>query len=348
MIPRRELTPGYSISRLVHGGWQFSAGHRLDGVALDAAIELLVESAQRGVTTFDCADIYTGVEELFGRFLRRWATTSAPAPIQVHTKLVPDWEALPTLDRAYVHGIVDRSLRRLGVERLDLVQFYWWRDDIPGMEEAAGWLAELVPAGKIRHVAATNLEADRLRRIIDAGVPLVANQVQYSVLDRRPEHGLATWADAAGVALLCYGGLAGGFLTDGWVGRSDPAEPGTRSRVKYRLVIEEFGGWDAYQALLSDLAAIAAAHSVPLAAVALRWVLDRPGVAACVVGATRPEQMAANALAFSVRLSDAERTRIRTHLDRAPGPGGDVFALERDREGPHGRIMRYDLNRSAE
>jgi aryl-alcohol dehydrogenase-like predicted oxidoreductase len=345
VIERRELSPGYSISRVIHGGWQFSSGHRLTGPGLDDAIEVLSASAELGVTTFDCADIYTGVEELYGRFLRRWNTTSVASPIQIHTKFVPDASDLPNLDRVYVERIIDRSLERLGVERLDLVQYYWWRDEIPGMEETAVWLSELQAAGKIRHVAATNLDAARLRRIADAGTEVVTNQVQYSLLDRRPEHHLTEYCEESGLRLIAFGALAGGFLTSRWLDADDPKAHDNRSHVKYRLIIDEFGGWDAFQNLLTALSEIGDAHGVEPSAVALRWVLDQPGVAAVISGATRLGQMERNVAAFSFAMSPEERALIATHLARAPGPGGDVFELERDRDGPHGRIMKYDLNR---
>ncbi len=345
MIPRTELAPGYTISRVIHGGWQFSAGHRLGGAALDDAVEVLVASADRGVTTFDCADIYTGVEELYGRFLRTWKSTSGSTPIQIHTKFVPDYEDLPRVDKAYVERIIDRSLRRLGVEALDLVQYYWWRDDIPGMEQTAVWLSELQAAGKIRHLAATNLGADRLRRIAKAGVELVANQVQYSALDRRPENGLVDYCAESGMGLLCFGTLAGGFLTDRWLGAPDPADRDSRSLVKYRLIIDEFGGWDAYQSLLSGLRAVAEAHRTETSAVALRLVLDRSAVAATIVGSTKVGQMERNLRALAVEMTPSERAQLQTLMDAAPGPRGDVFELERDRDGPHGRIMKYDLNK---
>ena len=346
MIERFELAPGYTISRVIHGGWQFSAGHRQDGSAPDDALEVLVESADLGVTTFDCADIYTGVEELYGRFLRRWRTTSSAAPIQIHTKFVPDASDLPRVDRAYVERIVERSLTRLGVECLDLVQFYWWRDEVPGMEEAALSLADLQAAGKVRHLAVTNMDVAHLRRIADAGVRLVSNQVQYSALDRRPEHGLAEWCAAHAMGIIAFGSLAGGFLTDRWRDQPDPAFHDNRSLTKYRLIIDEFGGWDAHQALLRELAAIAHEHGVETSAVAIRFVLEQPSVAAVIAGATRPGQMARNVDAFSFALSPEDHVRIRRLADAASGPEGDVFELERDRNGPHGRIMKYDLNRT--
>lgn len=359
MIERFALAPGYSISRLIHGGWQFSAGHRRvqgsrsEGRAhLDNAVEVLVASAELGVTTFDCADIYTGVEELYGRFLQMWATTSAATPIQIHTKFVPDDADLAGVDRAYVRRIVHRSLARLGVERVDLVQFYWWRDEVPGMEDAAGWLGELRDEGKIRHLAVTNMDAARLGRIQDAGVDVVSNQVQYSLLDRRPGGPQSSRCARSGTHLIAFGTLAGGFLTDRWLGLPDPAaeaEPSdfaNRSLVKYRLIIDEFGGWDAYQALLETLADIAGQHDAEIPAVAVRFVLDQPHVAAVVSGATRLGQMSRNAAAFDLRLDPSDHARIRKIIGGAAGPKGDVFELERDRGGPHGRIMKYDLNRA--
>jgi aryl-alcohol dehydrogenase-like predicted oxidoreductase len=346
VIERVELAPGYDISRVVHGGWQFSEGHRAGGTDLEQALEVLVESADLGVTTFDCADIYTGVEELYGRFLRRWRTTSAVRPIQIHTKFVPDASDLPGMDRFYVERIVDRSLSRLGVEQLDLVQFYWWSDDVPGMEQAALWLSDLQQQGKIRHLGVTNMDIDHLRRLDEAGVRMVSDQVQYSLLDRRPEHGLAEWCADRGMQMIAFGALAGGFLTGRWLNQPDPTTHDNRSLTKYRLVIDEFGGWSACQALLRTLSSIGGAHGVDPSAVAIRFVLEQPGVAAVIAGATRPGQMARNLGAGSFELTSEDHARIRAITEAAPGPTGAVFELERDRDGPHGRIMKYDLNRA--
>lgn len=345
---RVTLAPGYEISRVVVGGWQLSEGHHRDPVAADEAVERLIALADLGVDTFDCADIYTGVEELYGRFLARWRTTSGGGrPIHVHTKLVPDLSALASVDGRYVEAVVDRSLRRLGVEALDLVQFYWWDTSVGDWLAAGRALADLQRAGKVRHVGATNLTAAEVRALEEgAGVRIVSDQVQYSVLDRRPEHGLAEHCAASErTSLLCYGGLAGGFLTSKWLGAEPPKEPfASRSMTKYRLVIDEFGGWDAYQALLAELVAIGADHGVDASAVALRFVLDQSGVAAVVTGFSSVARMRKNLEVLGLSLAPAEHGRIRRHTDAAPGPAGDVFGLERDRTGPHGRIMKYDLN----
>jgi aryl-alcohol dehydrogenase-like predicted oxidoreductase len=347
-VPTRALRPEYDISRLIVGGWQFSPGHHPTPYDLDEVLETLVEVADLGVTTFDCADIYDGVEELYGRFLKRWATTSATRPIRIHTKFVPDLHALPTLTKADVERVVDRSLRRLGVERLDLVQFYWWDPEVPGFEQAGMWLSELQASGKIRHLGVTNLNVERCRALRDAGVELVSNQVQYSVLDRRPERTLTAYAREEEMALLCYGGLAGGLLTDRWLGRDGPeGEPGganlNRSLVKYRLIIEELGGWSAHQRLLFTLREIADREGVDVAAVAVRFVLDQPGVAAVITGASRAAQVASTLRGFAVELSEADHRRIRESAGGGYGPPGEVYELESDRTGRHGRIMKYGL-----
>ncbi len=83
-------------------------------------------------------------------------------------------------------------------------------------------LEGLRKAGKIRHIALTNFDVPHLQQILDAGVQIVSNQVQYSVLDRRPEQGMATFCEAHGIALLCYGTIAGGFLTERYLDEPEP------------------------------------------------------------------------------------------------------------------------------
>jgi aryl-alcohol dehydrogenase-like predicted oxidoreductase len=338
-----ELAPGYPISRLIRGGWQLAGGH--GEIARDRAIADMRAFLDAGITTFDCADIYTGVEEMIGAF-RATLPSSDRARLRVHTKFVPDLSALPTLSFADVERIIDRSLLRLRAEVLDLVQFHWWDYAIPGLVEAAGHLAELRRRGKIRHVGGTNFDTPHTEAMIEAGVPLVSMQVQYSLLDRRVAGAMAGLCARRGLKLLCYGTVAGGFLSSRWLGRPDPAEPlPNRSLVKYRLIIEEFGGWDAFQALLRLLDGIARKHGVSITAVATRWVLDQPQVAGAIVGARYAEHLPDNLAVFRFALDAEDRAAIADLLARHPGPQGDFYALERDRTGPHGRIMKYELNR---
>lgn len=257
---RIDIVPGFSLSRIIKGGWQLSSGHSASGSS-DPIADMFA-FADAGVTTFDCADIYTGVEELIGTFLaRRKKEKGSSNDIQVLTKFVPDYDALPTLNKQYVEKVIDRSLKRLGVETLDMVQFSWWTYDVPGWVEAANWLKELQKAGKIRCISGTNFNTDATRQILNSGVKLSTMQVQYSVIDNRPEKGLAELCAEHGTQLLCYGTVAGGFLSNRWMGVEEPQPPfDNRSLVKYRLMIDEFGSWELFQGLLLMMHEIAAKY----------------------------------------------------------------------------------------
>jgi len=346
-VPRIEIVPGYTIPRIITGAWQLSEGHAREPMEREAVFSTFDALVERGFTAFDCADIYTGVEELLGEFLQRQPASQRQS-IQIHTKFVPDRDALPGIDRAYVERIIDRSLQRLGVDRLDLVQFSWWDYEVPGYIEAALWLAELQAAGKIRLLGATNFDVEHFEEICAAGVALVANQVQYSLLDARPEHGMVDCCARRGAWLLCYGALAGGFLSNAYIGMAGPPPAAAnRSLTKYGLTIEEFGGWDPYQELLVVLASVAGKHGVRISTVALRWLLERPRAAAAIVGVSRRDRVAQNLAAFSFRLDSEDRGLIDAVLERRAGPHGDVFGLERESGGKHAAIMRTNLNRDT-
>jgi aryl-alcohol dehydrogenase-like predicted oxidoreductase len=291
----------------------------------------------------DCADIYTGVESRIGAFRRAYPELARLT--QVHTKFVPDLPDLAAVDRAYVERIIDRSLARLGMERLDMVQFHWWDFSIPGYVEAALELERLRRLGKIAHVSVTNFNMVCLRELIDAGVPVCSHQLQYSLLDDRPRHGMVDFCEADGVALLCYGTVAGGFLSERWLGRPEPDAPlGNRSLVKYKLIIDDFGGWAVFQKLLEALSVLARAHDTDIATVATQAILQRPNVAAAIVGATNASHLASHARVGMLLLNAQEIAGIEALLATRKGPLGDVYDLERDRNGPHGRIMKYELN----
>lgn len=337
-----ELAPGYRISRLLKGGWQLAGGH--GSVEAGRAVADMAAFVENGITAFDCADIYTGVEELIGR-ARATMPPRLGAQMKVHTKLVPDLASLATLKKADVEAIVDRSLRRLGMERLDLVQLHWWDYAVPGWLEAAGWLAELARAGKIANVGATNFDSVRTAQMLDTGLPLVSMQTQYSLLDARPENGLTAVCARTPLKLLCYGVLAGGFLSGRWLGASEPPDVSfNRSLVKYKLIIDDFGGWELFQALLATLDGIARKHGVSIANVATRWVLGRPHVAGAIIGARYAANLPENLRVFSFSLDNADMAAVAAVLAQRQGPLGDAYALERDREGRHGRIMKYNLN----
>jgi aryl-alcohol dehydrogenase-like predicted oxidoreductase len=346
VIDRFDLGGGYGISRIIKGGWQLSEGHS-EAVAADPVADMAA-FARAGITTFDCADIYTGVEELIGAFIRANRSAKQPVEVKVHTKFVPNLDILPRLRRTDVERIIDRSLLRLGQDRLDMVQFHWWDTAVPGYLDAAGWLRELQREGKIDRLSLTNFNTEKTREFLDAGIGLTSSQVQYSLLDTRPARSLAGLCEEHGMHLLCYGALAGGFLSERWHGAADPqgksAALENRSLTKYRLIIEENGGWDAFQALLDTLARIAARHGVGIAAVASRWVLEQPRVAAVIIGARNTRHLDRYADLFRFRLDARDHRDIDAIRSSMTAPSGDVFDIERDRTGRHGRIMKFNLN----
>ena len=343
MIPLIDLGPGYSIPRIILGGWQLSAGHadrKLDRTELFSRWDGFLD---QGFNTFDCADIYTGVEATIGEYVRR-RLAAGQAPPQVHTKFVPDLADLPSLDRRGIERIIDRSLTRLGLDRLDLVQFHWWDYRVERYADALGVLGDLARDGKIGLVGLTNFDTPRLRELLATGVPVTSMQLQYSVLDQRPARGLAAACQGSNVALLCYGTLAGGFLSNAWRRQAEPPDLPNRSLVKYRLIIDDLGGWDAFQKILSALGRIADRHGVEVSTVAVSIILDRPGVAAVIVGMPSRERARELRSAFALRLTDADRHELAEATGPAPGPVGDVYTVEREVGGRHAAIMRYDLN----
>jgi aryl-alcohol dehydrogenase-like predicted oxidoreductase len=347
-VERVELAPGYPVCRVANGLWQLSRGHGSAPIEPRDAVRFLHRLVDAGLTTFDCADIYLGVEELLGRLVRELRDAGRdPATIQVHTKYVPDRSALAGLTKHDVAAAVEGSLRRLGVERLDLVQFHWWDWQQPGYVDVAGWLSDLVDAGAIRCLGTTNFDRVHLGELISAGIPVATNQVQYSLLDRRVERGMAELALENGIGLLCYGVLAGGFLSERWFGAAEPVTPlENRSLVKYRLIIDDFGGWGSFQELLRTLAAIARRHGATVSAVAARWVLDRDGAATVILGARSAAHLEDNLDIFTIRLDEDDRHRIDGILRQAAGPAGEPFELERQPGGRHASLMWTDLNRN--
>jgi aryl-alcohol dehydrogenase-like predicted oxidoreductase len=342
MAPRITLSDGFEISRIIKGGWHLAGGHgRIDPLAAQRDMAAFVEA---GITTFDCANIYTGVEQLIGDFRRNYPEHAKR--VQVFTKFVPDLGDLPTVDRLYVETVIDRSLLRLGLEQLDAVQFHWWDYSIPRYVETAIELQRLQRAGKIAHVAVTNFDVARLSEIIAAGVRIATHQLQYSVLDARPELQMVDYCQSQGIALLCYGTVAGGWLSERWLHQSEPVEPfANRSLVKYKLVIDEFGGWSRFQALLAVLSGIATRKSTDIASVATRVILDRPGVAAAIVGATNATHLSSHKQIGALKLDSDDYALLAGFLQPRASLG-DVYALERDRTGRHGRIMKYNLAKS--
>jgi aryl-alcohol dehydrogenase-like predicted oxidoreductase len=346
MAERLQLAEDYSISRVINGCWQLSEGHslqaKLDMQDVKKAFHML---AERGFTTFDCADIYTGTEELLGEFLTelKEGSTLSPHDIQIHTKYVPDINLLSEVDYTYTEKIIDRSLKRQKRDVLDLVQFHWWDYSVPGFVETAGDLLRLKEKGKIRNIAVTNFDTKHLREIVDAGIPIVSCQNQYSVFDRRPEKELLDYCKSEGISLLCYGTLSGGLLAEKWIGQTS-IQPETRSHVKYFQVIEDTLGWDGYQELLVLLQKIANKHSVKVSQIATKYILSGQGVGASIIGVRNSRHVESNTQIFAFELERTDIEEIKQFLDNFPTVDGEPFELERTADSKYRNIMKMNLN----
>jgi aryl-alcohol dehydrogenase-like predicted oxidoreductase len=341
-VPRIDIRKDYSISRILKGSWHLSTGHN-EAVDRIKAIDDMAAFIDAGITAFDCADHYLGVEQLIGDFRRAYPDLADK--LQIHTKYVPDLNHLATLTPADTVRIIDRSLVRLGVERLDLVQFFWWDWNIPGARDVAMVLGDLITAGKIARLGVTNFNVPQFSDLLDTGVEFIVHQLQYSLVDRRPEKAMLRLCRERDVAVLTYGHLLGGFISRDWIGKPEPQEPFTnRSLRKYKLIIDDFGGWKLFQQLLIALEQIGKRHGVGPGEVALRWTLDQPGIAGCIVGATSTRHLASNTAIFGFELTEKDRLALDEVCARRTGPMGDCYELESDRFGRHGRIMRHNQN----
>jgi aryl-alcohol dehydrogenase-like predicted oxidoreductase/enamine deaminase RidA (YjgF/YER057c/UK114 family) len=326
-VPDRiQLAPGFEVPRIVTGLWQVADIERNgQDMELDVAAAAMSDYAAAGFDAFDMADHYGSAEDIAGRFLRLPAGRGA----RVFTK----WCPTPgPMTAEIVRAGIQKSLDRLGVERIDLLQFHWWTFEHPAYLDAMKELAAIQAEGRIGHLGVTNFNTDHLRVLVRHGIRLATNQVCFSLLDPRAAEEMTTFCRAEGIKLLAYGTLAGGFLTDTWVGKPEPedADIADWSKMKYRRFIEAAGGWPVLQAILTALATVARKHAVSVANVATRWVMEQPAVGAIIVGARlgEREHRADNLRTCGFALDAADHAMIAEALSRAkriPGDCGDEY-----------------------
>src|SRR5271167_1176053 len=316
---RVQFTADLTICRILNGMWQVSGAHgAVDPVR---AVDAMSAYHEAGFTTWDLADHYGPAEDFIGDFLRRFAVRHGVdrlPEIQAFTKWVP---RPGRMTRRVVEDAISISLTRMGVERLDLLQFHWWDYRNDGYLDALKHLSDLQQEGKIRHLALTNFDTERLSAIADHGVRVVSNQVQYSLVDRRPEVRMARFCSDHSMTLLAYGTLLGGLLSEKYLGRPEPrrSELNTASLQKYKNMIDAWGGWTLFQELLAALKQIADKHQVSIANVGVCYILDRPAVAGVIVGARLgiAQHVADNARVSGFELDAGDHAAIEAILAKS-------------------------------
>jgi aryl-alcohol dehydrogenase-like predicted oxidoreductase len=313
-----QFTPEMRICRLLNGLWQVSGAHGT--INPQAALIDMLEYHAAGFTTWDLADHYGPAEDLIGMF--HWKLSERGQGMPGHYQAFTKWVPRPgRMTRDVVEQAINTSRRRMAADTLDLLQFHWWDYANPAYLDALRHLADLRDEGKLRHVALTNFDTERLALIQANGVRIVSNQVQFSIIDRRPEAQMIPYCQQHQVWLLPYGTYCGGLLSERYLGSPEPrgGDLNTASLRKYKQMIDLWGGWALFQALLAALKQIAERHQVSLANVALRYVLDKPMVAGVIVGARLglAQHRADNARVFSFTLDEQDIAQIHAVTARS-------------------------------
>ena len=324
---RMTLGREVPIRRLITGLWQMADQER-DGKPfdLDRAAEALLAYARSGFDTFDMADHY-GSAEIVAGMVHKAMREAGETPPTILTKWCPPPGPMTA---EVVRKGVETALERLQVDCVDVMQFHWWRYESPEYLDAFEHLMRLREEGLIREIGLTNFDAAHLRMLIGHGIEIASNQVCFSLLDRRAARDLSEVALANNVAILAFGTLCGGFLSNRWLGAAEPSEIPDWSRMKYKRFIDAGGGWGPFQDLLNALNAVADRHGVSVSNVASAWVLDHDAVRAPIIGARLGEaehrQDNLNALTLSFDADDRAAIGAATEaLDAIPGDCGDEY-----------------------
>ena len=313
------------ICQVINGLWQIADRERHAALNPREAASSLLPYVEAGLTTFDMADHYGSSEEIVGWFKRLYPQH----PIQALTKWVP--EPGP-ISKETVRAAVQRALKRLQSEQLDLMQFHAWNYADPSWLDGLFFLNELKQEGLIRELGVTNFDTAHLRVAVKSGIPIVSNQVCFSLLDQRAAHEMTDFCLHADVKLLAFGTLAGGFLSERWLGKPEPVmnESLTWSQMKYKRFIDTVGGWAEFQSVLSFLQQLALKKQTSIATLASHSILQQAACGAVIVG-TRLEKTDAlpqTKEIMNVFLSDAEKEEVSeaiSGLQKIPGDCGDEY-----------------------
>ena len=302
---------GLKISEITYGNWITHGGQ----VEADAATACVRAALDAGITTFDTADVYAGgrAETVLGKALAGERREGIEIFSKVYFPVGPGANDRG-LSRKHVLESIDGSLRRLGTDHLDLYQAHRFDVETP-LEETMQAFADVVRSGKALYIGVSEWRAEQLRAAKELAdelhVPLVSNQPQYSALYRVPEAEVIPASRELGISQIVFSPIAQGVLT----GKYQPGRPAPEGS---RATDQKGGGADFISRWLDDdvltrvqeLKPIAADLGLSMAALAVAWVLQEENVAAAIIGASRPEQVADNVAASGVRLDADVKARI--------------------------------------
>ncbi|WP_126283392.1 aldo/keto reductase [Burkholderia stagnalis] len=300
---------GLQVSRLCLGCMTYGAPDRgthpwtLDE---DASRPLIRQALDAGINFFDTANMYSEgtSEEIVGRALRDFTKRD---DVVIATKVFHRMRPGPNgagLSRKAILTEIDHSLKRLGTDYVDLYQIHRWDYHTP-IEETLEALHDVVKAGKARYIGASSMHAWQFSKALytsklNGWTPFVSMQDHLNLLYREEEREMLPLCDDQGIAVLPWSPLARGRLTRDWDASSERLESDVFGKTLYEAHA------DSDRAIVEAVAAIAHARDVPRAQVALAWLLQKSGVTAPIIGASKPHHLEDAVAALSLELTTEE------------------------------------------
>jgi aryl-alcohol dehydrogenase-like predicted oxidoreductase len=271
---------------------------------------LIRQAIELGINFFDTANTYSDgtSEEIVGRALRDFARREE---LVVATKVFAPMRPGPNakgLSRKAIMTEVDASLKRLGMEYVDLYQIHRWDNTTP-IEETIEALHDVVKAGKALYVGASSMYAWQFARSLykaeqHGWTRFVSMQNHYNLLYREEEREMMSLCAAEGIGVIPWSPLARGRLTRDWGVSTNRSETDEFGKTLYTAAVESD------KRIVARVAEISAARGVPRAQVALAWLLSKPFLTAPIIGAAKPQHLEDAVAAVSVTLSDEEIKRL--------------------------------------
>ena len=307
-MEKTVLAKNLEINRILNGMWQVAGAH--GQINSESAISDMEKYHESGFTTWDLADIYGPAESLIGEFRRK---VGKEEKFQALTKFVPN--PGPMSNSIVTHHI-EQSLKKMNTDCIDLLQFHWWDYNDDSYLDALNHLSKLQNEQKIKHLGLTNFDTERVKIMIENNFHIVSNQVQYSILDNRPEKLMMSFFEKHNLKILSYGTLLGGFFSEKYLNTDEPHRGNltTASLQKYKNMIDEWGGWSLFQELLLVLDSIAKKHKCSIANIATRFILDKPQVAGVIIGSRLGiiNHREDNTKTFDIKLDQKDMSLIKT------------------------------------